>query len=84
MHCGYPRSSSSHRQHNEQRHTHSRNGPVPHTVPAARTRAHRRPHPQTQPGNKRAVVVCRTRPVDRNSSFQNPFLQMANPVTRLR
>ncbi|ESS61515.1 hypothetical protein TCDM_10900 [Trypanosoma cruzi Dm28c] len=84
MHSRHPRRRRNQRQHHKQRHTHSHNGTVPHTLPAARTRAHRRPHPQTQPGANRAVVVCRSRPVDHNSSFQNPFLQMANPVTQFR
>ncbi|KAF5221755.1 hypothetical protein ECC02_005111 [Trypanosoma cruzi] len=72
MHCGHPRRSSSQRQRRKQRHTHSRNGPAPHTVPAARTRTLRRPHPQTQTGTKRAVVVCRTRPVNHSPAFKIP------------
>ncbi|KAF5215488.1 hypothetical protein ECC02_011828 [Trypanosoma cruzi] len=83
MHRGHPCRRNQH-QHNEQRHTHSRNGPAPHTVPAARTRTHRRLHPPTQTRISRALVVCRTRPVDNNSCLANPFLQMANPVTRFR
>ncbi|ESS61527.1 hypothetical protein TCDM_10881 [Trypanosoma cruzi Dm28c] len=84
MHRGHPRCSSNQRQHHKQRHTHSRNGPVPHTVPAARTRTHRRPHPQTQTGTNRAAVVCRTRPVNHNYCLANPFLQMTNPMTQFR
>ncbi|KAF5217656.1 hypothetical protein ECC02_009472 [Trypanosoma cruzi] len=84
LHRGHPPRRRNQRQHNEQRHTHSRNGPAPHTVPAAQTRAHRRPHPPTQTGTKRAVVVCRTRPVDRNSCLANPFLQMENPKAQIR
>ncbi|EAX80302.1 hypothetical protein TVAG_397990, partial [Trichomonas vaginalis G3] len=84
MHRGHPRRSSNQRQHNEQRRTHSRNGPAPHTVPAARTRTLRRPHPPTQTGTSRTLVVCCTRTVDRNSCPANPFLQMANPATQFR
>ncbi|ESS62719.1 hypothetical protein TCDM_09590 [Trypanosoma cruzi Dm28c] len=84
MHRGHPRRSSSHRQHNEQRHTHSRNGPAPHTVPAARTRTHRTPHPPTHTGINRAVVVRRSRTVDHSSCLSNPFLNMANPDTQFR
>ncbi|KAF5225894.1 hypothetical protein ECC02_000823 [Trypanosoma cruzi] len=80
----HPRRRRNQRQRHKQRRTHSRNGPAPHTVPAARTRTHRRPHPPTQTGTNKAVVVCRTRPVDRNSYLANPFLQMANPVTHFR
>ncbi|ESS55776.1 hypothetical protein TCDM_12738 [Trypanosoma cruzi Dm28c] len=82
MHRGHPHRRCSQRQHQKQRHTHSRNGPTPHTVPAARTRTHRRPHPPTQTGTNRAVVVCRDRHVGHNSCLANPFLQVANPVTR--
>ncbi|ESS61924.1 hypothetical protein TCDM_10453 [Trypanosoma cruzi Dm28c] len=82
MRRGHPRRNQ--RQQNKQRHTHSRNGPAPHTVPAARKRVHRRPHPPTQTSINRAVVVCRDRPVDHNSCLANLFLQMANPVTRFR
>ncbi|KAF5223383.1 hypothetical protein ECC02_003402 [Trypanosoma cruzi] len=84
MHSSHPRRSSKQHQHKEQRRTHSRNGPAPHTVPAARTRTHRRPHPPTQTGTSRAVVVCHTRPVDQSSRFANPFLQMANTETQFR
>ncbi|RNC31784.1 hypothetical protein TcCL_Unassigned05679 [Trypanosoma cruzi] len=84
MHRGHPRRRRNQRQQNKQRHTHSRNGPAPHAVPAARTRTHRRPHPPTQPGINRAVVVCRTRLVDRASCSANHFLQMPNTVTRFR
>ncbi|ESS70429.1 hypothetical protein TCDM_00906 [Trypanosoma cruzi Dm28c] len=79
LHRGHPRRSSSHRQQNKQRCTHSRNGPVPHTVPAARTRTHRRLHPPAQTSTNKAVVVCRTRPFDQSSRFANPFLLLANP-----
>ncbi|KAF5216019.1 hypothetical protein ECC02_011244 [Trypanosoma cruzi] len=81
MHRGHPRSRNQ-RQHQKKRHTHSRNGPAPHTVPAARTHTLRRPHPQTQTGTNRTVVVCRTRPVHHNSCPTNPFLQMANTDTQ--
>ncbi|KAF5222176.1 hypothetical protein ECC02_004690 [Trypanosoma cruzi] len=84
IHRRHPRRRRNQRQHNEQRRTHSRNGPAPHTVPAARTRTHRRPHSPTQTGTNGALVVCRSRPVNRNSSLANPFLQMANPVIRSR
>ncbi|ESS60342.1 hypothetical protein TCDM_12135 [Trypanosoma cruzi Dm28c] len=84
MHSRHPLRSSSHRQHHKQRHTHSRNGPAPHTVPAARTRIHRRPHPPTHTSINRAVVVCRDRPVDHNSCLANLFLQIANPVKQFR
>ncbi|KAF5217335.1 hypothetical protein ECC02_009811 [Trypanosoma cruzi] len=84
MHRGHPRRHRNQRQHNDQRRTHSRNGPAPHTVPAARTRTHKRPHPQTQTHINRAFVVCRTRPVERNSCPTNPFLQMANSDTQFR
>ncbi|KAF5218508.1 hypothetical protein ECC02_008554 [Trypanosoma cruzi] len=84
LHRGHPRRRRNQRQQNEQRHTHSRSGPAPHTVTAVRTRTHRRPHPQTQSGINRALVVCRTRPVDRNSCLANPFLQMENPETQFR
>ncbi|KAF5218563.1 hypothetical protein ECC02_008481 [Trypanosoma cruzi] len=84
MHRGHTRRQRHQRQRHKQRHTHSRNGPAPHTVPAARTRTHRRPHPPTQTSINRAVVVCRTRLVDRNSCLQNPFLQMANPDKQFR
>ncbi|ESS55803.1 hypothetical protein TCDM_12707 [Trypanosoma cruzi Dm28c] len=80
MHRGHPRRHRN--QH--QRHTHSRNGPAPHTVPAARSCTHRRLHPPTQTRISRAVALCRTRTVDHSSCPTNPFLQMANPVTRLR
>ncbi|ESS60467.1 hypothetical protein TCDM_12009 [Trypanosoma cruzi Dm28c] len=82
MHRGHPRRNQ--RQQNKQCHTHSRNGPAPQAVPAARTRTHRRPHPPTQPGINRTVVVCRTRLVDRASCSANHFLQMSNTVTRFR
>ncbi|ESS61571.1 hypothetical protein TCDM_10836 [Trypanosoma cruzi Dm28c] len=84
MHRGHPHSSSNQRQHHKQRRTHSRNGPAPHTVPAARKRTHRRPHPPTHTSINRAVVVCRDRPVDHNSCLSNLFLQMANPMTQFR
>ncbi|ESS62541.1 hypothetical protein TCDM_09780 [Trypanosoma cruzi Dm28c] len=84
LHRGHPHSSSNQRQHHKQRHTHSRNGPAPHAVPAARTRTHRRPHPPTHTSTNKTVVVCRTRPVERNSCFADPFLQMANPMTQFR
>ncbi|ESS62646.1 hypothetical protein TCDM_09669 [Trypanosoma cruzi Dm28c] len=84
MRCGHPRRRCNQRQHDEQRRTHSRNGPAPHTVPAARTRTHRRPHPQTQTDTNRAAVVCRTRPVNHNYCPTNPFLQMTNPMTQFR
>ncbi|KAF5215797.1 hypothetical protein ECC02_011478 [Trypanosoma cruzi] len=84
MHRGHPRRHRNQRQHNDQRRTHSRNDPAPHTVPAARTRTHKRPHPQTQTHINRAFVVCRTRPVERNSCPTNPFLQMANSDTQFR
>ncbi|KAF5222396.1 hypothetical protein ECC02_004427 [Trypanosoma cruzi] len=84
MHRGHPRRRRNQRQHHKQRHTHNRNGPAPHTVPAVRTRAHRIPNPTTQTDNKRAVVLCRTRPVERNSRLANPFIQIANPVTQFR
>ncbi|KAF5217558.1 hypothetical protein ECC02_009560 [Trypanosoma cruzi] len=59
MHRGHPRRQRHQRQHQKQhRHTHSRSGPAPHAVPAVRTRAYRRPHPPTQTGINRAVVVC--------------------------
>ncbi|ESS60392.1 hypothetical protein TCDM_12086 [Trypanosoma cruzi Dm28c] len=84
MHRGHPRRRSNQHQRHKQRQTHSRNGPAPHTVPAARTRTHRRPHPPTQTHINRAFVVCRTRPVKRNSCLANPFLQMTNPMTQFR
>ncbi|KAF5226275.1 hypothetical protein ECC02_000398 [Trypanosoma cruzi] len=84
MHRGHPRRRRHQRQRHKQRHTHSRNGTVPHTVPAARTRTHRRPHPPTQPGINRVVVVCRTRTVDRSTFLINPFLQMENPKAQIR
>ncbi|KAF5216491.1 hypothetical protein ECC02_010742 [Trypanosoma cruzi] len=86
MHRGHPRrrSNQHQRQHNDQRHTHGRNGPAPHTVPAAQTRAHRRPHPPNQTGISRAVVVCCTRTVDRSTFLINPFLQMENPKAQIR
>ncbi|KAF5216669.1 hypothetical protein ECC02_010536 [Trypanosoma cruzi] len=68
MHRGHPRRRRNQHQHNKQRHTHSRNGHAQHAVPATRTRTHRTPHPPTQTDTNRAVVVCRTRPVERNSS----------------
>ncbi|ESS55782.1 hypothetical protein TCDM_12726 [Trypanosoma cruzi Dm28c] len=81
LHSRHPRSNK--RQHKKQRRTHSRNGPAPHTLPAARTRTHRRPHPPTHTSRNKAVVVCRTRPVDHYSCLANPFLQMENPETKL-
>ncbi|ESS60904.1 hypothetical protein TCDM_11543 [Trypanosoma cruzi Dm28c] len=85
MHRGHPRRRRRNQhQQNEQRHTHSRNDPAPHTVPAARTRTHRTPHPPIQSGTNSAVAVCRTRTVDRNSCPANPFLLMANPDTQFR
>ncbi|KAF5223379.1 hypothetical protein ECC02_003398 [Trypanosoma cruzi] len=84
MHSSHPRRRRNQHQHNEQRRTRCRNGPAPHTVPAARTRTHRRPHPPTQTGTNRAVVVCHARPVDQSSRFANPFLQMANTETQFR
>ncbi|ESS61435.1 hypothetical protein TCDM_10980 [Trypanosoma cruzi Dm28c] len=84
MHRGHPRRRRNQCQQNEQRRTHSRNGPAPHAVPAAPTRTHRRPHQPTQPGTNRADVVCRTRPVNHNYCPANPFLQMTNPMTRFR
>ncbi|KAF5214797.1 hypothetical protein ECC02_012568 [Trypanosoma cruzi] len=84
MHRGHPRRRRNQRHTHKQRHTHSRNGPAPHTVPAARTRTHRRPHPPTQTGTKRAVVACRTRPVDRNTFLINPFLKRENPKAQIR
>ncbi|ESS61132.1 hypothetical protein TCDM_11292 [Trypanosoma cruzi Dm28c] len=85
MHSGHPRCHRHNQcQHHKQRRTHSRNGPAPHAVPAARTRTHRRPHPPTHTHINRAFVVCRTRPVKRNSCPTNPFLQMANTVTQFR
>ncbi|ESS62124.1 hypothetical protein TCDM_10247 [Trypanosoma cruzi Dm28c] len=80
MHSRHPRSNQ--RQHHKQRRTHSRNGPAPHAVPAARTRTRRRPHPPTHTSRNKAVVVCRSRPVDHSSCLANPFLQIANPVTQ--
>ncbi|KAF5226023.1 hypothetical protein ECC02_000955 [Trypanosoma cruzi] len=82
MHCGHPCRRCNQHQRHKQRRTHSRNGHALHTVPAARTRTHRRPHPPSQTGTNRAVVVCRTRPVNHNSCLADPFLQMANPVKR--
>ncbi|KAF5220813.1 hypothetical protein ECC02_006108 [Trypanosoma cruzi] len=84
MHSRHPCRRRNQRQHHKQRHTHSCNGHAQHTVPAARTRTHRRPHPPTQTLISRAVVVCRTRPVDHNSCLANPFLQMENPVAQFR
>ncbi|ESS55564.1 hypothetical protein TCDM_12959 [Trypanosoma cruzi Dm28c] len=84
MHRGHPRCHRNQRQHNEQRHTHSRNGPAPQAVPAARRRTHRRPHPQTQTRISRAVVLRRSRPVDHSSCLINAFLQMANQETQFR
>ncbi|ESS61452.1 hypothetical protein TCDM_10960 [Trypanosoma cruzi Dm28c] len=84
MRSRHPRRSSNQRQHQKQRRTHSRNGPAPHTLPAARTRTHRRPHPPTQTGTNRALVVCRSSRVDHSTFLINPFLLMANPVTRFR
>ncbi|KAF5216156.1 hypothetical protein ECC02_011089 [Trypanosoma cruzi] len=85
MHRGHPRRRrrNQHQRH-KQRHTHSRNGPAPHTVPAARTRTHRTPHPPIQSGTNRDFVLFRARPLDRNSYPANPFLQMANPETQFR
>ncbi|KAF5215454.1 hypothetical protein ECC02_011865 [Trypanosoma cruzi] len=84
MHRGHPRRRRNQHQRHKQRRTHSRNGHAQHAVPAARTRTHRRPHPPTQTGTNRAVVVCRTRPVKHSSSLANPFLQMANQETQFR
>ncbi|ESS60505.1 hypothetical protein TCDM_11964 [Trypanosoma cruzi Dm28c] len=83
MHRGHPRRHSNQRQHHKQRRTHSNNSPAPHTVTAARTRTRRRPHPPTHTSTNKTVVVCRTRPVERNSCLVNPFLQMENPETQL-
>ncbi|KAF5221322.1 hypothetical protein ECC02_005564 [Trypanosoma cruzi] len=58
MRRGHPRRSSNQRQRHKQRRTHSRNGLAPHTVPAARTRTHRRPHPPTHTSTNKAVVTC--------------------------
>ncbi|RNC54073.1 hypothetical protein TcCL_ESM08540 [Trypanosoma cruzi] len=46
-------------------------------------------HPQqttstNQSDINRALVVCRSRPVDRSSCFADPFLQMENPETLFR
>ncbi|KAF5214770.1 hypothetical protein ECC02_012599 [Trypanosoma cruzi] len=84
MHCGHPRRRCNQHQHNKQHRTHGRNGPAPHTVPAARTRTYRRPHPPTQTRISRALVVCRTCPVNHPSCLSNPFLQMANSDTQFR
>ncbi|KAF5217608.1 hypothetical protein ECC02_009532 [Trypanosoma cruzi] len=84
MHRGHPRRRRNQRQHNEQRRTRCRNGTAPHTVSATRTRTHRTPHPPNQSGINRAVVVCRTRTVDRSTFLINPFLQMENPKAQIR
>ncbi|KAF5216359.1 hypothetical protein ECC02_010880 [Trypanosoma cruzi] len=84
MHRGHPRRRRNQCQHHKQRRTHSRNGTAPQMVTAARTRAHRRQHPPTQTITNKAVVVCRTRPVDHSPCLANPFLQMANQETLFR
>ncbi|ESS55691.1 hypothetical protein TCDM_12822 [Trypanosoma cruzi Dm28c] len=84
MHSRHPRCHINQHQRHKQRHTHSRNGPAPHAVPAARTCTHRRPHPPTHTSRNKAVVVCRTRPVDHSSCPANPFLKRANQETQFR
>ncbi|ESS60641.1 hypothetical protein TCDM_11827 [Trypanosoma cruzi Dm28c] len=73
MHRGHPHRSSNQNQHQKKRRTHSRNGPAPHTVPAARTCTHRRPHPPTHTSINKAFLIYRSRPVERNSYFANPL-----------
>ncbi|ESS62674.1 hypothetical protein TCDM_09636 [Trypanosoma cruzi Dm28c] len=84
MHRGHPRCHRNQHQRHKQRHTQSQNGPAPHTLPTARKRSHRRLHPPTQTRISRAVALCRSRTVDHSSCLSNPFLNMANPVTRFR
>ncbi|KAF5215610.1 hypothetical protein ECC02_011683 [Trypanosoma cruzi] len=84
MHRGHPRRRRNQCQHHKQRRTHSRNGTAPQMVTAAWTRTHRKPHPPTQTITNKAVVVCRTRPVDHSPCLANPFLQMANQETLFR
>ncbi|ESS55493.1 hypothetical protein TCDM_13031 [Trypanosoma cruzi Dm28c] len=73
MHSRHPRRSSNQHQRHKKRHTHSRNGPAPLAVPAARTCTHRRPHPPTHTSINKAFLFYRSRPVERNSYFANPL-----------